>query len=667
MTARRALARASGLALGLPLALAMALGFIPNLAPVHVAAATPGLTISGAATYDVLPEEGRVAVTVQLTATNHLKNTITRRYFFRTAFLTVQPGTSGYRLTGPAGSPKVTVHESTDTFTTLKLDFGTPLAARKTTKLTLTFDIRDAGGEPGRPVRISPSLVTFNAWAFATPDTPGSTVSVVFPSGYEVTVGRGPLSGPTPDDLGHDHWTSGAIAAPLDWIADIVADRPAEYTETPVDVALTAGSAHVLVHAWPDDPAWGDRVANIVEQALPILEREIGVAWPVDGPLTVNEVLVRGSGGFAGVFDPAERRVDISYSATDAIVIHELAHAWFNGRLVADRWSAEAFASYYADVAARELGLEIRPPDPVEPGLGAIPLNAWATSTTEDAATELYAYAASEELARQIAERAGGDALRAVWARAAGGIAAYQPDASAQESVARSPDWRGLLDLLEDGTGKDFGDLWRTWVTRPEDLTTLDARVVARFAYAQTVEAAGDWRLPVSIRDALRAWRFDVAQDLLVEANDVLGQRTTLFAAADTADVQLPDSLREAFEGTDGLAAAAAEAAAEQSAVEMIAAAEAAQPTGQGLVDGLVAGIGLLGRDPAVDLGAARLALQGGNVAGAYEAARNARDAWASATSGGRTRIVSAVLLVIALAIVGGIVRARRRGPAATT
>src|SRR5919197_2077166 len=80
--------------------LASAFGLAPALAPFPASAATPGLTITSDASYDVLPDEGRVAVTAHLTATNHLRNTITKRYFFRTAFLTVQPGTSGYTLTG---------------------------------------------------------------------------------------------------------------------------------------------------------------------------------------------------------------------------------------------------------------------------------------------------------------------------------------------------------------------------------------------------------------------------------------------------------------------------------------------------------------------------------------------------------------------------------------
>ena len=660
--ASRFRAHATGAALGLALVLATVLGLVPALAPATADAATPGLTITGDATYDVRPDEGRVAVTVHLAATNHLKNTITRQFYFRTAFLTVQPGTSGFALTGGPGKPKVAPQEVTDTYTSLKLDFGANLAAGKTMKLTLTFDIRDAGGEPGRPVRVSPSLVTFGAWAFATPSTPGSTVVVQLPTGYRVTIGRGPLEGPATDASGHDVWSSGRLERPLDFVADVVADRQVETpAETQVEVPLSAGTVPVVVRAWADDPAWATRVTNLVVNALPILEREIGVAWPVDGPLQVNEVLVRGSGGYAGVFDPADRRVDISYSASDEVIIHELAHAWFNGRLVADRWAAEAFASYYGELATRELGLEIRPPDPVEPGVGAIPLNAWGSSSTETAESELYAYAASLELAREIADRAGPDNLRAVWSRAARGIGAYLPEPTTEEPVAGAPDWRGLLDLLEDQTGQDFGDLWRTWVTRPEDRTALDARSTARTAYAHAVEAAGDWQLPVPIRDAMRSWRFDVALDGIGAADAILGERATLAAAAAATGVKLPDSLRAAFEAPDGLTAAAAEAAAEHSTIEMIAAAEAARPADAGFLDGLVIGLGLLFQDPAVQLGTAQLAFEAGNVDGAYDAALTARDAWRYAAEAGRWRIVSFVLLALSLAVFAWVARARRR------
>ena len=81
-----------------------------------------------------------------------------------------------------------------------------------------------------------------------------------------------------------------------------------------------------------------------------------------------------------------------------------------------------------------------------------IPLNAWGSVGRETTATEDYAYAASLTLARAIAERAGADGLlKAVWADASTRVGAYQPPAGAAgRAVDGPPDWRGLLDLLED-------------------------------------------------------------------------------------------------------------------------------------------------------------------------------------------------------------------------
>jgi len=191
-------------------------------------------------------------------------------------------------------------------------------------------------------------------------------------------------------------------------------------------------------------------------------------------------------------------------------------------------------------------------------------------------------------------------------------------------------------------------------------VAALDARASARAAYGATQAAAGEWRLPLTIRDAMRSWRFDMALERMSAARGILGERSTLAGAAAAAGLRLPGSLRSAFEGPDGLTAAAAEAASEQSTVEMIAAAESARPA-TGFLDGLVIGFGLLFQDPADQLGAAELAFEGGNVRGAYEAAQTARDAWRYAEQAGRWRIVSLVLLVLSLAMFVQIARAARR------
>ena len=651
-------------------------GLSPALAPVPVAAATPSLTMVGATTYDVLPDEGRVAVTVVLTVKNHLKDTATKRFFFRTALLTVLPGTSGFRIAG-ATKPKVAVSSSTGSYTNLKIDFGANLAAGKTTTLTLTFDIVDPGGAPERPVRISRSLVSFSAWAYATPSTPGATVDVRFPGGYVVNVRRGPLTGPTETGDGRTAYSSGVLAAPLDFVADIAADRPTELSETTTEVELENGTATVVLQAWPDDPAWRDRVDSIVRRALPILEREIGVPWPVEGPLSVHEALVRGTGGYAGIFNPAERRVDIAYAAPDGVVIHELAHAWFNGRLVADRWAAEAFASYYGELAANELGIDPATPLPPEPsgdGDGApadpdadegtspdsMPLNAWGASGSHSPEVEAWAYVNALELAREIATRATPDTLRLVWSRAARGIAAYQPSPSSEEATDTPPDWRGLLDLLEETTGKDFGDLWRTWVARPDDFEILTDRAIARGWYVRSILNAREWQLPPATRLAMRAWQFGVAREQLAAADAVQEQRIELERAAAAAGATLPGTLRERFEGGDGIASAAAEATAEQATVDAIAAAQAKLPTEHGVGERMIIGIGLIGANPERDVEEALDALAAGDLQRSFALAQAAETAWTDAARLGRSRIVSTVLLLLAFVVLFGIVRGRR-------
>jgi hypothetical protein len=406
---------------------------------------------------------------------------------------------------------------------------------------------------------------------------------------------------------------------------------------------------------------WRDRIQGLIERAMPVLEREIGVPWPVDGELAVEEALVRATGGYAGLFDPGERRIEIAYAAPDGVVLHELAHAWFNGRLVADRWIAEAFASYYAGLAAAELGVDPAAPAlPEEPSPAAIALNAWGASGTANPDSETWAYAASLEVARLVAQRSGPDALRAVWSKAARGVGAYQPDVAAEELASGPPDWRGLLDLLEAETAADFDDLWRRWVARPEDVPALDDRAVTRDRYEQSVALAGEWQLPPPIREAMRSWRFDIARELLSAADAVQAQRAKLETSAAAVGATLPATLRTTFEGDGGLVAAAAEATAEQATLDAIAAAQAARPTETGFGERLVVAVGLFLADPERQLAAALTAFAAGDLRAAYGAAQLADTVWSAAPHVGRGRLVGAALLATALLLLLGWLRQRR-------
>ena len=286
-------------------------------------------------------------------------------------------------------------------------------------------------------------------------------------------------------------------------------------------------------------------------KALPVLGQQVGLAWPQTGTLTVREAVSHSTGGYAGLFDPAKGVVEIAYYADPFVVLHESAHGWFNGSLLADRWANEGFASYYALQAAAALKVKATG-DALTTKLKAarIPLNAWGPIGRDTGATEDYAYAASLALAKAIGERATPDVLQAVWADAAGHVGAYQPPSGGTpETVDGAPDWRGLLDLLEAESGNPFDDLWRTWVARDQDLPLLDARAAARTRYDQVVGDAGDWTLPKPIRDAMRAWRFDDATRMLDEASAVLARRATIETDAAAVGLTPSPALRSGVRG----------------------------------------------------------------------------------------------------------------------
>ena len=644
--------------LGVALVLAPGL-LVPSLAPL-VRAATPAVTLVAATTYDVLPEEHRVAVTVEITARNMLHDTVTRQYYVDRAYLAVPPGTTGYKVKAATGKPKVAVSVRRASGTVLLLAFGTRLAAGKSRSLTLTFDLPDPGGAPDRALRITPSLVSFQAWAVGTTGVAGSTVRVRFPTGYGVVVGRGPLVGPANDPDGKLVFTSAAIAKPQTFVADLLADRPAALVDSRQPAPLQGRPVTLLIRSWPDDPAWRARVGDLLVRGLPAFEAAIGTPLTTD-LLTARETIAGAAiGGTTGLdpggtgFDPTTATLDVPYTADPTSILHGTAHAWFNGRLVADRWIAEGFASLYAERVGAAIEVDVLSPKlSVATAPHATALNAWVPGGEGDA----FGYGASLELARAIADRAGDEAMREVWAAAARGESAYQPALKTPELGAPPPDWRAFLDLLEDRTGRSFEVFWREWVVRPADAALLDARTIARNRYADLVAAAGPWTLPRSIRDAMRAWRFDEATGLMGTATSVLDERELLARQAALNGMTPPDTLRLAFEGDGGLPRAAAEATTELAVVNAVAIIAAGRP----IDPDIVMRVGLIGTDPDGDLAAARTAFAAGDLDGTLNGADSARTAWGAAAEVGRRRIISGVLVAATLLLVAWLLVGRWR------
>ncbi len=591
-----------------------------------VRAATPDLTITSDARYVVQPAEGRVRVTLQLTLRNRLQDTATTRFYFDRAFLAVLPESSGYRVSWEgSGTPTVRATSRTKDYTILRIDLPRPIYGGKSATYTLRFDLVDRGGTATRDLRVGDSLVSFPVWAYASDDTPGSTVTVTFPAGFTVDVAGGSIPAPKQDAEGRTVFRSGTLPKPLTFFAFLVGDRPGAYSERTITPAVGDSTASITIRAWPDDPAWDKRIGRLMERGLPVLADGVGLPWPNSEPLTVQEAVSRSTRGYAGLFDPTRRLVEVAYYASDFVVLHEAAHAWFNGSLLADRWANEAFASYYALEAAAALKIKASG-ETLTPEMAddRIALNAWGGVGREPTGVEDYAYAAALELANEVAARAGADGLRAVWADAATGEPAYPATGTPLQAapvavLAPPPDWRGLLDLLEANTDATYDDLWRTWVARDEDLPLLDARAAARLRYDEVLTEAGEWQLPAPVRAAMRAWQFEDARALLDQAADILEQRAIVDGAADAAGLTPPDALRIAFEGADGFEDAVDEAAAE---IETIARYREAVASRPGEIDEITA-LGLWNESPDADLARAAAAFASGDLSGSARVGRS--------------------------------------------
>ena len=664
MTGRRRLVPAA-ITLALLLLAIVAPSLPPGLGGRSVVRAASGdLTLVTDAVYTIRPDDGRVAVAVAIVARNHTTETRTRRFYFDHAFLAVQPGAVHPRLTGAPGAG-ARVSKRTAKSTLLRLDFGTRIYSGKSASLRLSFDLPGTGKAASPQVRVGGSLVTLPVWAFASNGAKGSTVTVKFPGGWDVAVESGDLVRRDVAGTGGVVLESGPIASPLTYFAYVTAQRPAVFSGQMITVTAGDRQAELDLQGWVDDPAWSRRLGALLRKALPALRAEIGLPWPAGEPVTIAESVSRDADAYAALFDPADRRIELAYWADHGVVVHQLAHVWFNGALLADRWANEGFATYYALRASRQIGEAADPPEMTPEAEGAAQaLDTWTGDTGAPTPADAYAHAASYQLAAELADLVGADVLTAVWSDASARVGAYQPPSGTRaastspEDVTGPADWRNLLDLLEERSGMDLAPRWRELVVTPAEAPQLDTRAAARASYARTLVIAGDWQLPRAIRDALRAWDFTAAETLMADVRTVLAQRNAGAELAASEGLRLPEVMQGLFE-SGLITEASARAEAERTAILAIRRAEEARSSD----DDLLSRIGMLGEDPDQDMARAREALEAGDLDAALDAAERAHRSWTVAWEEGRRRALMALAALTTVLVLGSaVVSNRRRG-----
>ena len=429
------------------------------------------------ATYQVLPEEQRVHVTVDAVSTSHEADTPEGRVYYAGISMTIPPGATNVAATSNGTPQSITVSDGPDAVR-VDIGFSEQIFFNESFSYQLTFDLVDQGGAANRDFRIGHSVVAFPVWAFGSAGVDGNSVAVDLPPTFTASVYGGPLEQAILAD-GTVHLTADNTDA-TSWVAYVTAERPGIFTVTPFSLNVGDANASVIIRAWDDDPQWSARTMVLLTDGLPALQQLIGLAWPVFGDLKVEESANR-LGDYAGIYNPLTEKINVRYDADATVALHEAAHVWFNDHLFRDRWIGEAWAEFYAVQSAEAIGVPSQTFSLDDSLLASkIPLNDWGVIGAETQDVEAYAYAASFHLANLIFARTDLADLRAVWQAADAGEMAYQPlhdTTNPRTGVAiREEDWQRLLDLLEERTGATYDDLWADWVVNGGQRAELTER-----------------------------------------------------------------------------------------------------------------------------------------------------------------------------------------------
>jgi hypothetical protein len=618
------------------------------------------LAFISSSTWSADPALGRVHVLASITATSHTTDADGRHYYYDRLQLTLPQGSTSFGATS-AGQPLAfAVLSAAPAGVVVAVSLGQRLYSGESASLDVTFDLVDSGGSTDRDLRFGRNLLSFPVSAFGSPGTPGSSVTVVFPSSFTVQEEFGGLTraASASDEI---VFASGAIDDATTLNAWFTAVKPVPASDFSVR-SITIGPLEVTLRYWADDPGWADQVERVLRSGYPILRDLIGLGDPIGTTLAVEEASTQQLGGFSGAFDQTNRQVHISYFADPFVIVHEAAHMWFNNDLSPDRWVNEGFASYYAQQTIDKLGLIGHAPVLTDRlRKAAVPINDWVSVGQPSSATDGYLYGASLDVARRIAAVAGQDGLRAVWVSARSGRAAYQPTSGPRDEFLGhdGSDWRRLLDLLEQTTGRSFVPIWRSWVVDSSQAGLLLQRGTTLDAYAAAQTAAGSWNLPPEVRRSLDNWEFDQATALIAQSRVILNQREQIAAEAAGEGIKQPATLERAFE-TAGLIAASSEATTELAVLNELALARQASIQGEG--EGVARSVGLIGTDPQANLEAALAAFAKGDLGRAMSQATAARSSWESASTSGQIRVVGALCVLAGLVILILLLVWTRRG-----
>ena len=660
--------------LALPAAALLAFGaaILPPAVPGHpfapfaipIARAADGLDVTSNTAYVVDPDGAVVRATVDLVAHNTTPDGVdagggTIRYFYTSIRVAVQPEAT--RLAASEGGVAVGVQVSErDGYRLVSIALRSQLYLNDSASVRLTFDLAAGAPRSASDIRVGKAFASFLAWSFG--DT--GTVRIDVPTVFATDVSGAEMSRASTN--GTDSFTATTTDA-LAWYAWVDARNDAGLTQERLAIP---GGEQIVVRGWPEDTTWRSTVGTLLTRGVPDLVADIGLPWPVNGPLNVLEIHTPLLEGYAGFYNEARTEITVSEELDPLTIVHEASHAWFNTRLFTERWINEGLADEYASQVLATLG---QPTTALETASradpAAFPLEDWPppAAIKDDAseAKERYGYDAAWTVIHQVVASAGDAGMRKVFLAAHEGTTAYV-GADKPEHTVLPNDWRRFLDLTEQlGGARGVADVLATWALAPADAAKLDARATARTAYAALLAQSGGRPAPWSVREPLDSWTFDLASTRIAAADQIVTQLQSIAARAASGRLAEAPGIEAGYhDASDGPrldAETALLADVGSSLAEVTAASQAAAAPRDWITS-----IGLLWSEPDAGVTAARSAWSGGDWAGSGSAAATALATFEAADGTGRRRVAIAgggAAAVVLLALIVLVVRRRRRRP----
>lgn len=509
------------------------------------AAADDGLQLAASTTYELQPDAGRVRVSMDVSLTNLLADRGNEYYYFDRIGIPVlaeATNVSAERVGG--GGLAASVQGSNDPlWSTLTVRLSPVLRYHQPQQLRISYDLPGLPPRSENWTRATEAYALFLTYAIGDPGL--ADVTVVVPSGYtELDAGGTSMD----RRLSGGNWVYSAtgIAEPEEWWAIFAARNDDLLSER----QLSVGDHDAVLRYWPDDHGWADFAEETVGSGIPVLEDLIGLPWPVEGELEITESSAPHAYGYGGWYHAGSDTIEVSDELDQVVMLHELAHAWFNRGFSVEAWFLEGLAELYAHQALA--ALEGSAPAPERPSAsrpGALPLASWEQVPFESNDHDEYVYAAAWWLLDRIYAEIGAAAMADVVAAAADKEVSYRSDLE-PESMSSRVDWRRILDLfVEVGGSAAAVDLYREYVVSADDAELLDERETARATYADLVEAAQGWSAPLELREAMTLWDFDEVDEFVAASGQVLAHRDDVLAVLGDLGISELPALEDTYQG----------------------------------------------------------------------------------------------------------------------